>query len=137
MMDKLRADPGSFGLLNGNGWFVTKHSLGIYSTTPLTKGWQRENPEDYQQPILDQPHPGFTEAPQGPATIETYTVLHGRKGVERALIIGRLEDGTRFLADTPDDADTLQAMMDRDVLGLGGEVGCEGGRNLFVADFSG
>ena len=135
MMDKLRARPGSFGLLNGNGWFVTKHSLGIYSTTPLEKPWQRENPEDYQEQILDQLHPGFTETPQGRATIETYTVMHDRKGVERAIIIGRLSDGTRFLADSPDDESTLQAMMDREVLGLVGEVSCEGGRNVFVPDF--
>jgi acetyl-CoA C-acetyltransferase len=134
MMDKLRADPGSFGLLNGNGWYVTKHSLGIYSTTPVQHAWQREDPRDYQQPILDRAHPPFTETPQGRATIETYTVLHGRKGVERALVIGRLEDGSRFLADTPDDADTLQAMVEQEVLGLGGEVSSVDGRNLFVPD---
>jgi acetyl-CoA C-acetyltransferase len=137
MMDKLRADPGSFGLLNGNGWFITKHSLGIYSTTPPEHPWQRENPGDYQQQILEQAHPGFTETPRGRATIETYTVLHGRKGVESALVIGRLEDGTRFLAETPDDASTLQAMMDREVLGLGGAVSGDSGRNLFVPDFEG
>ena len=25
MMDQLRVQPGSFGLLNANGWFLTKH----------------------------------------------------------------------------------------------------------------
>ncbi|MEP5764376.1 MAG: acetyl-CoA acetyltransferase [Halieaceae bacterium] len=135
MMDKLRARPGSYGLLNSNGWYVTKHAIGIYSTAPITEPWQREDPQDYQEAILDQAQPGFTETPEGPATIETYTVLHGRKGVERALVIGRLEDGTRFIADTPDDANTLQAMMDQDVLGLAGQVSSESGRNRFVPDF--
>jgi len=134
MMDKLRAKPGSFGLLNANGWFVTKHSIGVYSTTPPNKPWQREDPASYQAAIEDQVHPPFTETPEGSATVETYTVLHGRDGVEKAIIIGRLEDGTRFLADTPDDAETLQALMDKEVLGLAGQVSQVDGRNLFVPD---
>ena len=132
MMDKLRADPGSFGLLNANGWFVTKHSLGIYSTTPPTKAWQRENPEDYQAEILAQQHPPFTEQPTGTGTIETYTVIHNREGPERGLVIGRLEDGTRFLAETPDDTATLQMMMDQEMLGVTGTVNSGQGKNLFV-----
>ena len=34
MTDKLRNSPGKFGLATGNGWYVTKHSAGIYSTAP-------------------------------------------------------------------------------------------------------
>lgn len=135
MMEVLRNNPGKFGLLNANGWFVTKHSLGIYSTTPVEGEWRRENPADYQQAILDEPHPPFTEAPNGSASIETYTVLHGREGVERALIIGLLDDGTRFIAETPDDAQTLKKMMDREMLGARGTVTAGGQKNLFVPDF--
>ncbi len=135
MMDALRSDPGSFGLVNANGWFITKHSLGIYSTTPIEGEWQRDNPADYQQALLDQPHPAFTEAPDGPATIETYTVLHGRGGVERALVIGRLEDGTRFIAETPDDEETLSQMMAKEMIGTPGIVTANGDKNLFVPDF--
>jgi acetyl-CoA C-acetyltransferase len=135
MMDVLRSNPGKFGLLNANGWFVTKHSMGIYSTTPITGQWRREAPADYQQPILDQAHPLFTEAPNGRATIETYTVMHGREGVERALVIGLLTDGTRFIAETPDDEHTLHQMMAREMLGTGGVVTTGEGKNLFVPDF--
>ena len=85
----------------------------------------------------DQAPPPFTETPQGPAQIETYTVLHGRKGVERALLIGRLQDGVRFLAETPDDEETLQAMMARDMLGASGVVRRGAVKNLFVPDFEG
>jgi acetyl-CoA C-acetyltransferase len=135
MMDRLRENPGKFGLLNANGWFVTKHALGIYSTTPVSGDWEREDPASYQQAILDAPHPVFTETPNGEGTIETYTVLHGRKGVERALVIGRLTDGTRFLAETPDDEATLAAMMAEERLGQPGTV-TSGDKNLFVPDFS-
>ena len=44
MAQKLRANPGSKGFCNGNGWFLTKHSLGLYSTTPFEGDWQRQAP---------------------------------------------------------------------------------------------
>jgi acetyl-CoA C-acetyltransferase len=135
MMDVLRANPGKYGLLNANGWFITKHSMGIYSTVPVKGEWQRETPAAYQQAILDEEHPPFTESPSGNATVETYTVLHGRGGVERALVIGRLEDGTRFIAETPDDEQTLRQMMDREMLGAPGIVTTGEEKNLFIPAF--
>ena len=135
MMDVLRSNPGKFGLLNANGWFVTKHSMGIYSTTPVAGDWRREAPADYQQAILREAHPPFTESPEGRATVETYTVIHGRKGVERGLVIGLLEDGTRFIAETPDDEQTLMKMMDRDMLGATGSVTAGEQKNVFFPDF--
>lgn len=135
MMDTLRDNPGKFGLLNANGWFVTKHAMGIYSTKPIEGPWERESPADYQQAILDQPHRAFTEDPQGPATIETYTVLHGRKGVEGGLVIGQLADGTRFLAQTPSDDETLSKLMQIDALGMPGTVHKVDGVNTFIPEF--
>jgi acetyl-CoA C-acetyltransferase len=132
MMDVLRSNRGKFGLLNANGWFITKHSMGIYSTTPLEGEWQRENPADYQQAILEQEHPPLTETPNGNATIEAYTVVHSREGAERALIIGLLDNGTRFIAETPDDEQTLQSMMSREMIGASGTVTSGAVKNLFV-----
>jgi hypothetical protein len=34
LTDTLRNDPGSFGLVTGLGWYMTKHSVGIYGTEP-------------------------------------------------------------------------------------------------------
>jgi acetyl-CoA C-acetyltransferase len=135
MMDRLRATPGKFGLLNANGWFVTKHALGIYSTTPVEHAWQREEPESYQPAINAQAHPAFTENPAGSARIETYTVLYDRKGAQRALIVGRLDDDTRFLAETPDDPALLQALTEREALGLPGTVSRVGDKNIFIPQF--
>ncbi len=135
MMGRLRARPGSFGLINANGWYITKHSLGIYSTEPSAGTWHREDPADYQQGILDQEVPPFTETPAGPASVETYTVLHGRAGPERGLVIGRLADGTRFVANTPDDPETLETMVERDMLGAPGSVSSHDGLNIFTPDF--
>ncbi|MCB1855412.1 MAG: acetyl-CoA acetyltransferase [Halieaceae bacterium] len=134
MMARLREHPGKFGLLNANGWFLTKHSVGIYSTAPPAHPWQRRDPAQYQGEILEQAHPAFTETPEGPATVETYTVLNGHQGPERGIVIGRLADGTRFIAETPDDSATLQAMMARDMLGAAGIASSREGKNLFVPD---
>jgi len=136
MMNVLRNDPGKFGLLNANGWFITKHSMGIYSTTPVKGAWRRNSPADYQQAILDEPHPPFTESPSGNATIETYTVIHSREAAERALVIGLLDNGTRFIAETPHDEQTLRQMMDREMLGARGTVTTGEEKNLFIPDFS-
>ncbi len=131
MMDRLREKPGSFGLLNANGWFITKHALGIYSTEPSRGPWRREQPSAYQSTIDAQAHPNFTANPKGMATIETYTILHGRKGVERGLVIGRQNDGTRFLAQLHAESEQLEALQREDLLGAAGKVAREGEFNLF------
>jgi acetyl-CoA C-acetyltransferase len=136
LMQRLRAKPGSFGLVNANGWYITKHSIGIYSTEPPAGPWHREDPAQYQDAILDQVVPPFSETPAGPATVETYTVLHGRQGPERGLVIGRLADGTRFVANTPGDPETLRAMVERDMLGAPGQVSSHEGLNTFTPNFS-
>src|SRR6202158_474651 len=73
MTDKLRAHPGKFGLCTANGWYVTKHSAGLYSTTPREGAWQREDPKTYQKDIDAMVHPAVVEKPSGRATVETYT----------------------------------------------------------------
>ncbi|HEY5338141.1 MAG TPA: acetyl-CoA acetyltransferase, partial [Rhizomicrobium sp.] len=61
MMEKLRAAPGKFGLCTANGWYVTKHSAGIYSTTPTSSAWKREDPKSYQKDIDAEAHPEVVE----------------------------------------------------------------------------
>ena len=57
----MRAQPGSFGLCTANGHNVTKHSAGIYSTTPTEAAWQRENPASYQVELDAMPKPAELE----------------------------------------------------------------------------
>lgn len=131
MLDKLRAKPGAFGLCTGNGWYVTKHSAGIYSTKPTEGRWQREDPKSYQKEIDAEPHPEVVEKPEGAAKIETYTVVMDRKGKRFGIVVGRLENGKRFLANTPDDETTLDWMMREEMLGRTGTVTTTEQNNLF------
>ena len=47
--EKVRNKPGSFSLTTANGWYLTKHAAGIYSTTPFEGQWEREDPAVYQR----------------------------------------------------------------------------------------
>lgn len=134
MIAKLRTNPGAFGLCTGNGWYVTKHSAGIYSTRPARGRWEREDPKIYQKEIDAMEHPTVTESPEGPATVETYTVVTDRKGKRFGIVVGRLEDGARFLANTPDDNTTLNRMMREEMLGGQGTVETCSQNNLFYVD---
>ncbi|HEV2651626.1 MAG TPA: acetyl-CoA acetyltransferase [Rhizomicrobium sp.] len=122
MAEKLRAAPGKFGLCTGNGWYVTKHSAGIYSTKPVEGAWKREDPKSYQKDIDAMAHPQVVEAPSGRGKIETYTVVLDRRGKRFGIVIGRDENDRRFLAHSPDDEATLDRMTREDMLGATGTV---------------
>ncbi|MCF4167247.1 acetyl-CoA acetyltransferase [Zavarzinia compransoris] len=132
MAVKLRADPGAYGLVTANGWYVTKHAAGIYSTEPPTKPFVRKDPALYQAEIDAEPKPEIATEAEGAARIETYTVVHGRDGAPyMGIVIGRLEDGRRFVANTPGDADVLDLMLDGEAIGRKGKVTTSGGQNTF------
>ncbi len=132
MMDEVRKRPGSKGLVTANGNYVTKQSAGIYSTEPPAKPFAPKDPAIYQAEIDRDRGPAVAEAASGPATIETYTVMHERKGPAYAILFGRLADGRRFIANTPEDKGLLQEMVERDFLGAEGRVSHSDGRNVFV-----
>lgn len=106
-----RQDPGSVGMATGVGWYLTKHSAGLYSTRPLDTGFQRVDPAS-TQPRIDalprrQPAPDY----DGDATVEATAVPCNREGAaERAIISALTPDGRRALAVTSD-PDTLASMM--------------------------
>lgn len=94
---RCRANPGARGLVFANGGYLTKHAFGIWSTDQ--RPFPMADPAAPQAALDALPSPPFTEAPEGPATIETMTVIHDRGVPAFAIVVGRLDrDGTRFLA---------------------------------------
>ncbi|HKV04787.1 MAG TPA: acetyl-CoA acetyltransferase [Candidatus Acidoferrales bacterium] len=135
MIRQLRANPGSFGLITANGNYVTKHSFGVYSTTAFEGKWRRDSPAILQAEVDALPKAALTETPSGPATVETYTVMHGKSGPEFGVVLGRLkENGRRFVANPLAEASVLRDLQDRDSLGRSGIVRRENGHNTFVPD---
>ncbi len=79
------------------------------------------------------PKAPFTENPDGAATIETYTVMHDRKGPAYSVLFGRLaQSGERFIANTPADAAVLADLQEKESLGRAGTVRQVEGRNIFL-----
>lgn len=122
MMNRLRERPGTKGLCTALGWYATKHSIGLYSTDPIEKDWARTPPESIQAVVDARPKTKVETQPTGAAEIETYTVMHGRDGPERAIIMGRLEDQRRFVAETPKDPAIFEALMTEEAIGKKGNV---------------
>jgi acetyl-CoA C-acetyltransferase len=95
MAETLRADPGSFGLVSGVGMHMQKHVYGLWSST--------SGPLELERTTTTFPGAGRTasivESPTGPATVATYSVLHGRDGApESALLVCDLPGGGRCYA---------------------------------------
>lgn len=134
MMNRLRAKPGTKGLVTANGNYVTKQSAGIYATEPAGKPFAPNDPKTYQAAIDADKGAVTTETPDGRARIETYTVMHDRKGPSFGIVFGRLDDGRRFIANPPADPALLADMEARDYLGATGRVGHADGRATFTPD---
>lgn len=133
MMRTLRTAPGRFGLVSANGNYVTKHSFGVYSTEPVHGPWRRGDPAHLQARLDALPRERIEERPQGPARIETYTVMHGRDGPAEGMMFGRLEaGGARFIARLPEDPAILAEIRDTESLGRPGIVRHVDGINRFV-----
>ena len=132
IMDRVRARRGSIGLVTALGWFITKHAVGVYCAQPKGVPFVREDPAPRQAVLDAQPGPELVHEPSGPASIETYTVLHDRDGAPvRGLVIGRLDDGRRFLSATPADRDVLDGLTAVEGVGRRGRVTTRDGVGCF------
>ena len=134
-MTRIRADRSATGLVSGVGWYMSKHSLGLYGGRPPTAGWQPTDAAGLQAEIDAGPVVDIAEQAQGTGRIETYTVIHSRADRPvQGIVLGRLDDGRRFVANTPDDAGLLDAMTNEEFLDQTGCVHHDGKRNLFTPD---
>ena len=132
MMDQVRKNPGTKGLVTALGWFITKHSMSVYSNEPIDKEWVLPDASADQAKIDEMPAPEFVESAEGRGIIETYTVLHERDGdPSRGIAFVRLEDGRRALANTPNDRETLEALEQSEGVGVMGALRDDGGINRF------
>jgi len=122
MVDVLRADTSSTGLVTANGGFLTKHALGLYSARPPATPFRR-----LQIPDADIDHCRRDAAPDhvGVVTIEASTVMHDHDGPARALFAGLTDDGRRTLV-VSEDAGTMKTAMSEELCGTRADVDAEG-----------
>jgi len=122
MVDRLRAKPGSRGLVTGVGWYLTKHAVGVYQSAPPAHAFARVDPATYQKTIDAEPHPELAVAADGAATVESYTVTHDRDGNPAlGIVVARLADGRRCWANLTD-TDVLRRIEREEFIGAAGQV---------------
>jgi acetyl-CoA C-acetyltransferase len=121
MVDTLREDIGSLGVVSGVGMHMTKHVYAAYSTSP---GTTPQPPGDLGLKTV--PTREIVPAYDGDATVVTYTVAHQRDGSpEWGLIIGDVDGGKRIYAKITDQ-ELMRAAESRELVGTYVTVSTDG-----------
>jgi acetyl-CoA C-acetyltransferase len=111
MVALLRADPGSFALTTALGWYATKHSAGVWSTSPPRERFVRVDPATTQAKVDALPRREPAGLVDGEMVVEASSVAVERDGrPSLAIVAGLTPGGTRALANSRD-GDLLQALM--------------------------
>ncbi len=134
MVRKLRADGNlrkvgtgaRFGLLYGQGGFVTKHHALVLSRKAPPKPLAQETSVQSEADRRRGPVPVFVTEASGTATVESFTAIYGRdNAIGHGVVMLRTSDNARALARVPaHDRATLAHLldMDRSPVGSSGEV---------------
>ena len=128
------AEPAT-GLVWANGWYLTKHALGLYANRPHPAGWRHLPADDLQARIEAMASPPWVDAPEGAGVVEAATVVFDRSGgPAHGLLYGRLGrdgGGGRFIAVVPgEDEESIEALMGPRPVGLPVAVSRIGNRNI-------
>lgn len=97
------AADGTLGLITGLGWYITKHSVGVYGSAPPPRGYRRGDTSADQARIdASALEVAPIAAGMAAATIDAATVVYDRDGAPiSAPAIATLDDGRRVVARAP------------------------------------
>lgn len=121
IVERLRQEPGAVGLATALGWYITKHAVGLYGTTPPPGGEFRRADTTAAQAAIDAAalDPPRRDA-EGECEVESYTVVCDRDGSAQAVpLVCRTGDGRRAVATAAAD---LGSYMEREVVGEQGRL---------------
>lgn len=133
MVEKLRVEPGD-GLLFANGGFATHNHAIVLTTRPQPVGTFPQNYDcQHEADARRGPIPELVDGYEGPAEIETYTVIYDREAQPKfGVVLAKMPDGRRAIARVPAE-DT--AMIDFLTSGQNEPVGTRG-QVVRVGEFS-
>jgi len=124
MVEILRDDPGSTGLVSCVSGMIGKQGFGLYSSEPNPLGFQFQ---DVTEEVAGQTHPiGLNGQYEGKARVAGYTVVYANDAPARAVAICDLPDGARTVANTTDPA-LLQALVSEEFCGREVSIQRDGG----------
>jgi len=115
MVRALRAEPRAKGLVAANGGFLSKYSVGVYSTVPTP--WRPFDSRALQAEIDGWTAPAVVPG-EGSGVVETYTIDYSGPA-PFGVVVGRVdESGARFVSRTdPDDETVARSMIAHEPLG--------------------
>lgn len=139
IVEKLRTSHyrGKLGLVGANGGMLTEHAVGIYSTEPPIKNYQRRDYNEYEMNGgWSLPFDQWALSPNGRGKLISFTVRYKKKpnvplcGVAIGELISGPDQGKRFLATThEDDVETINWLLSRNRIGDIVVVECDGKMN--------
>ncbi len=131
MVKKLRSNPNEYGMVTANSWFLTKHAINIFSCKPPQEiDWEKDFIK-LQSEINSREIKNFNTKPNGLGKVISYTIVQGRKNLEYGIVIGELEDKSKFIANILGEQSFLKKLTENELLGIKGEVKHTSERNIF------
>jgi acetyl-CoA C-acetyltransferase len=127
----LRARPGATGLVGANGGFLSKYSVGVYSTRPAA--WRDFDSAPLQREVDSWAKPELAQRYSGTAEVETYTVDYSGPQ-PRGVVIGRTPTTARVAA-LADDETIVRRLIAEEPLGGQVVVAAKDDGRFAVTDF--
>jgi acetyl-CoA C-acetyltransferase len=132
---QIRRDRRLKAMVTANGWFNSKHAVGVYGAEAPLHAWEDRDDSSVQRAIDARALPDPVERVEGEAalTVEAYMLRYGREDEpQRGTVIGRLADGRRALADVDAAPQMLKRLERVELVGQNGKVRFDRpvGRNL-------
>ncbi|WP_232676798.1 enoyl-CoA hydratase-related protein [Nocardioides sp. R-C-SC26] len=109
IVHRARRERDGVGLVGANGGSLSKYAVGVYSARPAV--WSAGDSARLQAEYDQRPLARLTDHPEGWASIDTYTVQHAATG-RTAIVVARLDDGRRFVANAVPGDDALLDQLD-------------------------
>ncbi|MFK8043487.1 acetyl-CoA acetyltransferase [Congregibacter sp.] len=131
MVDRLRVTPRGAGLVWANGGYLTKHAVGVYAREPGTSPWKPGDDGELQDAVDALPLVELADVGEGRFVIEAHTVSYVKDLPQRAIALGRLEDGRRCAA-VSEDTELLNTLTSKNCVGHTGTVAHSEGINTFA-----
>jgi acetyl-CoA C-acetyltransferase len=123
VVERIRKDRGLNAMVTANGWYLTKHSVGIYGGSPPSTPWGNRDDSAIQRSIDAEALPEPRAVAEGILTVEAYVIRHDTAGKpQTGTVIGRLSDGARALAEIDADVQGLLRMEEIELVGRKGRV---------------
>jgi acetyl-CoA C-acetyltransferase len=123
MTERLRTAPADIGLVTGNGMYVSKHSASVLSVAPPRAARPSSDLVEDLPSTQMKTEPLPITRQSGPGVLDSYTVEHDRTGAPvKGVVVGRYDDGSRFVAATPSDAEFLTQFEAQERVGTTGKV---------------